>query len=135
MRITGGCHCGNIKFEAVADTQKVVICHCSDCQIMGGSAFRTVAMVDGDSFNLSGEVSKYIKTGSSGNPRVQAFCPKCGSHIYASANEENPSQYNIRLGTVDQRNELPPKIEMWCDSAQDWLEPISGTKRFPQQPG
>ena len=42
MKIDGGCHCGYIAYEAEADPAKAMICHCTDCQTLSGSAFRTV---------------------------------------------------------------------------------------------
>ena len=45
MRIEGGCHCGFIKYEGDADPEKTAICHCTDCQTLSGSAFRTVVPV------------------------------------------------------------------------------------------
>jgi len=38
MKIDGGCFCGNITFEADIDPEKVMICHCTDCQSITGSA-------------------------------------------------------------------------------------------------
>jgi hypothetical protein len=43
MKIDGSCHCDRISFEAEVDPATVVICHCTDCQTLSGSAFRTVA--------------------------------------------------------------------------------------------
>src|SRR5208283_3750354 len=40
MKIEGRCHCGQITYEAVVDADKVAICHCSDCQMLTGSAYR-----------------------------------------------------------------------------------------------
>ena len=58
MKIEGGCHCGYIAYEAEVDPDKVRICHCTDCQTLSGSAFRTVAFTNPGSFNLrSGEVA------------------------------------------------------------------------------
>ena len=45
MHINGGCHCGNIEYEAEIDANKVVLCHCTDCQTMSGSPFRGVVTV------------------------------------------------------------------------------------------
>jgi hypothetical protein len=42
MKIDGRCHCGNVSYEAEIDPEKVMICHCTDCQMLSGSAFRTV---------------------------------------------------------------------------------------------
>jgi hypothetical protein len=43
MKIDGRCHCGYITYQAEIDPEKVMICHCTDCQTLSGSAFRTVA--------------------------------------------------------------------------------------------
>ena len=32
MNVTGGCHCGQITYEAEVDPTTVRVCHCSDCQ-------------------------------------------------------------------------------------------------------
>ena len=34
MRIHGRCHCGFIAYEAEIDPEKVMICHCTDCQTL-----------------------------------------------------------------------------------------------------
>ena len=84
MKVDGGCHCGHIRYEAEVDPDKVVICHCTDCQTLSGSAFRTVVPTNEGTFKLlSGEPKVYVKTGESGNKRVQTFCPDCGSPIYS----------------------------------------------------
>ena len=40
MHITGACHCRAIRYEADVLATSVSICHCSDCQILTGAAFR-----------------------------------------------------------------------------------------------
>ena len=84
MRIDGGCHCGLISFEGDADPERAAICHCTDCQTLSGSAFRTVVPVAGESFKLSGRPTIYVKTAESGIKREQAFCPHCGSPIFST---------------------------------------------------
>ena len=122
MKIDGGCHCGNITYEAEVDPEKVAICHCTDCQSLSGTAFRTVVISLVDAFTLlSGEPKMYAKIGGSGAKRIQAFCPDCGSQIYATSVGDGPKIYGIRLGTVRQRDELPPKRQIWHRSAQKWL--------------
>ncbi len=133
MKIDGGCHCGNITYEAELDPDKVILCHCTDCQTLSGSAYRSVAIVAGDTFKMSGTPKIYVKTGSSGAPRAQAFCPECGSHIYASTVEDSPPTYNLRAGTIHQRAELKPQAQYWCQSAQDWAMDLGQLKRFEQQ--
>ena len=67
MRIDGGCHCGRICYEAEVDPSTVLICHCTDCQTLSGSAFRTVVPTTEGTFKLlSGTPKVYVKTGESG---------------------------------------------------------------------
>ncbi len=125
MKIDGGCHCGAITYEAEADPEKVVVCHCTDCQTMSGSAFRTVTMVAEDDFTLkSGTLKTYVKTAESGNPRAQVFCPECGTQIYATSVGDGPKVLGLRVGTINQRDQLTPKRQIWTRSAQRWLHDL-----------
>ena len=109
MKIQGGCHCGYITYEAEIDPNNVSICHCTDCQTLSGSAYRTNVRATKDTFKLlTGQPKVYIKTAESGNKRAQGFCPECGSPIYATS-ATDPQVYGLRVGTIRQRAELRPK--------------------------
>ena len=85
MKVEGNCHCGQITFEAEIDPDAVRICHCTDCQTLTGSAYRVNVQTPAASFRLrSGTPKVYIKTAESGNKRAHAFCPNCGTPIYAT---------------------------------------------------
>ena len=130
MRIDGSCHCGAITFRAEADQEKARICHCSDCQKLSGSAFRTVVPVAEKDFELlSGNPKIYIKTADSGNRRVQAFCENCGSPIYATSAEDGARTFGIRLGTVTQRDRFVPRRQYWARSVLHWLESLNETEK------
>lgn len=136
MKISGQCHCGEIAYEAELDPANVVVCHCTDCQALSGTAFRTVGIAPAETFKiLKGRPKEYVKHGDSGNPRVQAFCGTCGSGLYATDPGDNPAAYNIRLGTADQRHDLAPQIEVWRQSALRWLPDNDDTKKYDQYPG
>ena len=132
MKIDGGCHCGNISYEAEIDPDNVGICHCTDCQILSGSAFRASVPAAKDAFSLRGQPKIYVKTAESGAKRAQAFCPECGTQIYAAA-ATDPTTFNIRVGTVRQRRELRPTSQGWCRSALDWVTDLHSMKQFPKQ--
>jgi hypothetical protein len=135
MKIDGRCHCGYITYEAEIDPQKVMICHCSDCQTLSGSAFRTVAFTREGTFKLlSGELKIYVKTGESGTKRPQSFCPKCGTPIYSTTVGEGPKVHSIRVGTARQRDQLVPKVQLWCRSSQRWLSDLSSVSKIDTQP-
>ena len=119
MRIDGRCHCGAITFEAEVDPETTGICHCSDCQALTGTAFRATVRAPAEHFVLRGKPTIYVKTADSGRKRAHAFCPTCGSPIYATS-AENPTLYSLRLGTIRQRKEFIPRRMIWCASALPW---------------
>ncbi len=133
MRITGGCHCGAVKYEAEIDPATVGLCHCLDCQVMSGSAFRATVPAKKEGFKLTGTPKVYVKTAESGNKRAQAFCPDCGTHLYATTVEDQ-KVFGIRVGTSDQRAELKPARQIWCQSAQPWAQDISSLPKIDRQP-
>ena len=90
MKVDGGCHCGNIGLRGRGRPPKVVICHCTDCQTLSGTAFRTVVPTSGHLKLLAGTPKAYVKTGESGNKRVQTFCADCGSPIYSGPRARAP---------------------------------------------
>jgi len=133
MKIDGGCHCGNISYNAEIDPDKVGVCHCTDCQTLTGSAFRVSVPAAKESFDLrGGEPKIYVKTAESGAKRAQAFCPECGTPIYSST-VSDPQVFNIRVGTARQRVELKPKSQGWCRSKRDWVNDLQSVKQFAKQ--
>jgi hypothetical protein len=130
MQINGSCHCGSISFTAEVDPSQVAICHCTDCQVLSGAPFRAAVAAPIASFVLKGQPKIYIKAAQSGNRRAQAFCPECGTALYATA-PENATSVFIRLGCVEQRAQLKPAVQVWQHSAMPWLSELSSIPGSP----
>jgi hypothetical protein len=134
MHIDGACHCGRISFSAEVDPSRVMICHCTDCQVLSGAPFRAVVAAPIDKFHLQGEPKSYVKVAASGNRRAQVFCPECGTPLFATA-PENPTAVVIRLGCVTQRAQLRPAVQIWQHSALDWVAELGDIAATPEQQG
>jgi hypothetical protein len=125
MKVTGKCHCGNVRYEAELDPAQVTICHCSDCQMLSGSPYRVSVRVPAAAFQLlAGNLRSYIKTAESGSKRCHAFCPECGTPVHSS-DPVNPASYSLRVGCLDRRAELPPRRQIWCKSALPWSRDLA----------
>lgn len=127
-KVDGGCHCGNITYEAEIDPSRIGICHCTDCQTFSGGAFSASVVAPKESFRMRGEPTIYVKTADSGNRRAQAFCAGCGSPIYSSALAD-PPMYSLRVACLDERADLPPRKQIWCRSSLDWAMDV---RELPQ---
>ena len=126
MKVHGECHCGAIAFEADVDPDRVTLCHCSDCQVLTGTAYRTTVPAPAESFVLKqGRPSTYIKTtADSGRLRLHAFCGTCGTPIYSAA-VENATSYGLRVGCLAERASLVPSRQIWRRSALPWSDHIA----------
>ncbi len=136
MRIDGSCACGTITLEGEADPADVSICHCTDCQTGTGSAFRVSVLVRGASFKMTGQPTSYLKlTADSGTPRVQAFCPRCGSPIYSTTPGDGPQDaYRVRVGILRQPREFVPKRQNWFRSALPWIDSVGAIAKNEKGP-
>ena len=126
MKIDGACHCGQLKFRAEIEPDYVLICHCTDCQTLSGSAYRTVAPAKDGTFEItSGKLKMYEKIAEDGSIRIQSFCPDCGTPIYSSPPKGTSGFFGIRVGTIKQRDQLVPKNQWWVRSSQSWTQDLS----------
>ncbi len=124
MHVTGACHCGSITFTAEVDESKVLLCHCADCQIIASSAFRFGALVLRETFSMQGPTKEYSKIGTSGNRRVQVFCPECATGIYSYTPDAAGPHISLRLGGVHQRAMFKPIHQIWRQSALPWIDDL-----------
>jgi hypothetical protein len=65
---------------------------------------------------------------------VQSFCPECGTPIFSSTVGDGPKVYGVRVGTARQRDQLVPKIQLWCRSSQRWLADLGAARQIETQP-
>ncbi|MFZ3035567.1 MAG: GFA family protein [Parvibaculum sp.] len=138
MNTRGACYCGAIKYEAEFDETRVAICHCRDCQIFSGSAFRIATRVGPAKFTItSGAPKFYDKITDSGATRRMAFCGDCGTHICSMPLDmtEPGSFISLRVSSSQDFAKMNPVAEIWCDSRVSWLDLVKGATQFPKQPG
>ena len=78
---TGGCACGQVRYELTAAPARMLNCHCRDCQRASGSAFAAILIVPADGLRLSGELRYHAATSERNTQIERGFCPTCGSPI------------------------------------------------------
>jgi hypothetical protein len=134
MHMTGGCLCGNIKYETDADPVFTAVCHCTHCQRQAGTSFSVVVAVPAASLSMTGQLKTFEDTGESGQPVHRRFCPECGSPIISEV-DSMPGLALIKAGTLDDTKWLKPTMELFCGSAQPWVPALADAKRFAKAPG
>jgi hypothetical protein len=89
----GGCHCGAVRFEVVADIHEVIDCNCSICTKKGFLHL----IVEPEKFRLlRGEEALVTYRFNTGTAR-HTFCGICGIHaFYTPRSHPDKVDVNVR---------------------------------------
>jgi hypothetical protein len=107
--ITGGCHCGAIRYQAEGEALTHALCHCTDCRRHAG------APMVGWTIYPQG-VAKVTK----GTPKVYVssqhgrrhFCPDCGTGLFYTNAEILPGLIDIQSATYDDPDAVPARAHI-----------------------
>ena len=132
MKIDGSCHCGKITLTAEVDPSTLNSCHCTDCQIISRGPCRTGVAAKTENISINGVIAEYTKVAESGRKRVLGFCDTCGTGLNGADTERK--NFVIRLGFLNQRDELIPIKHIYRDSAANWLKGIEQQQWFAKMP-
>jgi hypothetical protein len=129
---TGGCQCGNVRYEITAEPLSVYTCHCLDCQRLTSSAFSLGVIVPEASFRLSGvEPRQLQRVADSGRVNIRLVCPECGTWICGLPRD---GVHRVRGGTLDDTFWLRPTRHIWTRRKQTWITIPEGDEVFEGQP-
>lgn len=123
MTRTGACLCGDITYEITGDALATAVCHCEHRQRQSGGAFSTNLVVQADQLTVNGELKIYEDRGRTGDAVyvLRKFCGTCGSPIVSELMEP-ANILAVKVGTLDDRRDIAPQIQVWCDDKQPWID-------------
>jgi hypothetical protein len=125
---TGGCQCGQIRYEITEAPQLVYTCHCTDCQRLTSSAFSMGLVVTETAFHLSGSKPRPLqRTADSGRVNTRLVCPECG---FLGLRNAEGRLVRVRAGTLDDTSWLRPTRHIWTRSKQPWITLPQGDEIF-----
>jgi hypothetical protein len=116
-RFEGGCLCGSVRIVASGRPYRVGICHCMDCRKHHGALFHASAIFPEDAVTIEGSTRSY---------EGRAFCPECGSSVFARTEDE----VEVSLGALDAPDQLTPTYELWTVRRESWLPPFPLSRRY-----
>ena len=132
--IEGGCLCGAIRYSSGAAPLMTAVCSCKNCQRQTGTSFSVLLAMPKGSIQYEGaSLATYEDTGSSGQPVLRQFCPKCGSPIMSTL-AVTPTLEWLKAGTLDDAAWVKPTVAVWCQSAQPWVDLGRDVTQFAQNP-
>ena len=128
----GRCLCGDIQYRVTGEPLVARVCWCRVCQKISGNGTAN-AIFPSASIEATGNMSSFTSRADSGNEITGHFCPKCGSHLFASS-AASPQFRVVRLGTLDDPSSIAPTVNMWASSAPSWACLDNALKSELRQP-
>ena len=116
-KITGGCLCNEIRYEADAIPYLSGYCHCKMCQKGLGNLFGTAIFFKKSDFRYTQGMPKLFT--SDGAHR--GFCSTCGSPISFQREGFEEEYCAIWLGTLDNPEKIKPTAEWHLESKLPWV--------------
>lgn len=115
MVVTGGCYCGEIRYEINGSQEAAFQCHCRECQYLtGGNANIVVVFAESDFRYTKGLASSFARSDLE-NPVTRHFCGACGTGI-GSRSPSRPNSMIVKVGTLDNPGEYQAQAAIFtCD--------------------
>ena len=115
MAVTGGCYCGEVRYEVNGPQEAAFQCHCRECQYLtGGNANIVVVFAESDFRYTKGLASSFTRSDLE-NPVTRHFCGACGTGI-GSRSPSRPNSMIVKVGTLDNPGEYQAQAAIFtCD--------------------
>lgn len=131
---SGGCQCGRIRYQLLAEPLSIYLCHCQQCQKQSSSAFGMSMPVPRSSVLITqGQPKQWSRQADTGREVMCLFCGDCGTRLFHNP-ARNPNITNIKPGTLDDTSWLQPVGSLWTRSAQKWVRIPEPMLNYEGQP-
>ncbi len=130
---SGGCVCGQVRYELTASPITCYACHCTQCQTISGSGFSLSAIAEIANIRvLAGDVSESTFQ-INGSDRSRHYCSNCGTLVWFSS-PLFPGIVAIKAGTFDDTSWFRPIAHLWVSSKMPSVEIGDNEIKYDGQP-
>lgn len=131
MAITGGCHCGAIRYQVEGEAIVHALCHCSDCRRSAGAPMVGWTMYPATALKVTKGTAKIYKSSEHGR---RHFCPECGTGLFYFNEQMLPGIVDIQSATYDDPNAIPPQAHIQVAERIGWMEKAHELPTFDRYP-
>lgn len=132
-RVTGGCLCGALRFEADGPPLNAGYCCCVDCRKASGSGFIPFMGFRATAIRFSGPARQFRSPSLMGEA-VRNSCPTCGGLVFGGVVGES-DQHTVYAGALDDAAAFEPTMAIFLRDKPDWVTLPPGLAAFDTLPG
>ena len=128
--LTGGCHCGAIRYETADQAVHHTLCHCTDCRKCAGAPAVAWALAPADQVVITGEPIWY----ASSTDGRRGFCGQCGTGLFYTNEAIFPGQIDVQSATLDDPEAIPLQAQIQTAEAISWMSDLHRLPAFERYP-
>jgi hypothetical protein len=127
-KVTGGCLCGAVRYEAEALLSNAYYCHCTQCQKSSGAPFEIGVPIREGTLKFSGTALQFFSSSEFGR---RGFCSVCGSRIvWTSAHPDYQWATNVSACSLDHPEDVRTNMHVFVDTQLPWFSVSDDLPRY-----
>ena len=131
----GGCACGAIRYETTSTPIFQNHCQCRDCQKRSGTGHGSyLTFAQRADMTITGDAKIWRVAGDSGNDKLHAFCPNCGTPVYLTF-AAMPDLIAVTATSLDYPGQFNPQVVTYAISGHVWDRMDPALQTFDRMPG
>ncbi len=132
---TGGCQCGELRYESAKKPIEIYVCHCRECRKQSASAFGISVIVPAGGFRVTqGTPHFWSRPADSGGVVRCAFCPTCGSRLWHQDAAGAEKTLSIKGGSLDEPPDIAASNHIWTSRKLPGVVIPDGARQSPEEP-
>ena len=131
MTLTGGCHCGAIRYAIEGEAIVHALCHCSDCRRHAGAPMVGWAMFKIGEVKVTKGTPKVYASSTDGR---RQFCRDCGTGLFFTNDVVLPGIIDVQSATLDDPELLPPRVHIQVADRLGWMKAAHELPAFERYP-
>jgi hypothetical protein len=131
MKLSGGCHCGAVRYEVEGDALTHALCHCSDCRRHAGAPMVGWTMYPASALTVTRGLPKVYASSTHGR---RHFCADCGTGLFYYNADALPGIVDVQSATNDDPDAVPARAHIQVAERISWMERAHELPQFPRFP-
>lgn len=132
-KVTGGCLCGRVRYEAEVFLHNGYICHCTVCQRSTGQPAEITVLIKAGTLKYLQDEPKYYVSSQFGK---RGFCAECGSRIvWQALRPEDDWLTNVTVGSLDKPAEARVTRHIYADTQLPWYHVCENLPKLTEEHG
>jgi hypothetical protein len=131
MTITGGCHCGAVRYQADGEAITHALCHCTDCRRHAGAPMVAWTMYKEDAVKVTKGTPKLYDSSEHGR---RHFCPDCGTGLFYTNVQMLPGIIDVQSSTYDDPSLVPARAHIQVAERIGWMADAHELPMFERYP-